>query len=177
MLDRKLAGNRVPRWFHEGFAQVKAVEWTMESLWELSRAAWTRTGIPLTDLRRYFPVTGGRAQLAYAQSQAAVRDLMQDKESWIHLLGLLEAGEPFGAALKRATGRGQADFENHFDSEILPGYRRISLLLTGTPLFGLMALIFLVGAWRRGRRRRLALETASEGPERVRLWIDRRRLR
>jgi hypothetical protein len=177
MLDRMLGGRTVPHWFHEGFAQQKAGEWDMEELWSLSRAAWTRTAIPLSELRQGFPYSGPRARLAYAQSQAAVQALSKDGASWAHLLALLEDGRPFSEALRLAAGYSESEFEALFDGKMMPGYRRLSLLASTAPLFGLMAVIFLVGSWRRYRRRRNALADSAEEGERPRLWIDRRHLR
>jgi len=175
MLDRRLEGNSVPRWFHEGFAQIHAGEWDMGRLWRLSRAAWTKSSIPLAQLRRSFPYSGPRARLAYAESQAAVQVLRKDAEAWRHLLELLSSGVPFDAAMRRSRGEDLRDFEAFFDGELMPGYRRWSLLFSTAPLFFLMMLLFLLAAWRRARRKRAA-QAAPELPEGEwysKGWIDR----
>ena len=154
MLDRRLALRALPRWFHEGFAQINAGEWDMERLWLLSRAAWTGSAIPLAEMQGSFPYSGARAQLAYAQSQAAVQLLMKDPAVWEHLLDLLESDISFDEALKASTGMDTEEFRVHFDEEHMPGYRRVSLLFGTGPLFFLMMLVFLLAAWRRIRRRR-----------------------
>lgn len=189
LLDRRLRGMQVPRWFHEGYAQVFAAEWEMGTLWRLSRAAWTGSAIPLGELARSFPYSGERAQLAYAESQAAVQELRKDREAWLHLLELLEEGTPFSAALVRSRGEDLEAFILRFDEELMPGYRLWSLLFSTTPLFFLMSLLFLVAAWRRRRLRRrqealLAARSAGRPPAEGELeqnewitrgWIDRRR--
>ncbi len=187
LLDRRVGERVVPRWFHEGYAQLRAGEWGMEVLWRLGRAAWTGSAIPLADLAHGFPASGPRAQLAYAESLAAVQQLARDGTSWAYLFELLEAGEPFSAALQRSRGETQADFGARFDGEIMPGFRRWGLLFGTAPLFFLMALIFLAAAWRRFRRGRggETEETAAGGPAGEleqnewlnRGWIDRFRRR
>jgi hypothetical protein len=175
LLDRQLQGNEVPHWFHEGFAQIHAGEWDMERLWLLARAAWTRSAIPLGDLRRGFPYGGERAQLAYAQSQAALQELHKDPESWSHLLELLRDQVPFGAALRRSFGLEMHAFEAEFDAKVMPGFRRWSLLFSTAPLFFLMMLIFLIAGWRRMRRQR-RVEDKEEVPQEewfAKGWIDR----
>ncbi len=180
LLDRRLRGRLVPRWFHEGYAQEFAAEWEMATLWRLARAAWTGSAIPLGDLERSFPRTGARAQLAYAESQAAVQDLKSDPEAWAHLMELLESDLPFPEALRRSRGEELAAFVLRFDEEIMPGYRRWSLLFSTAPLFFLMMLLFLGAAWRRRRARRRVEKLpgprgrpAAEGELEQNEWITR----
>ncbi len=188
LLDRRLRGGLVPRWFHEGYAQEFAAEWEMGTLWRLARAAWTGSAIPLGELERRFPGTGPRAQLAYAESQAAVQELRKDPEAWAHLLELLESDLPFAEALRRSRGEGLAAFTLRFDEEIMPGFRRWSLLFSTAPLFFLMMLLFLGAAWRRRRVRVRAARTGEHPTPRppaegeleqnewiTRGWIDRRK--
>lgn len=183
LLDRLLGERPVPRWFHEGYAQMRAAEWNMEVLWRLARAAWTRSAIPLGDLRRSFPSSGPRAQLAYAESQAAVQELAREPAAWGHLMELLEAGMPFADALERSRGESLQGFQARFDAEIMPGFRRWGLLFGTAPLFFVMMLLFLVAAWRRARRGRgggapAPLEGEFEQNEWLRRgWIDRVRRR
>lgn len=187
LLDRRLDGRPVPRWFHEGYAQEFAGEWAMGDLWTLARAAWTGSAIPLAELGRGFPHSGPRARLAYAESQAAVQALQRDPAAWAHLFDLLEDGVPFDDALRRSRGEGLAEFAVRFDGDIMPGYRKVGLLFGTAPLFFAMALLFLVAGWRRWRRQRLAkrgldpsgrplMEGELEQSAWItRGWIDRRR--
>ena len=187
LLDRRVGEGAVPRWFHEGYAQLRAGEWDMEALWRLGRAAWTGSAIPLRELEYGFPAGGARAQLAYAESQAAVQILARESASWGHFLDLLEGGVAFSESLKRSRGETLAEFSAHFDGEIMPGYRRWGLLFGTAPLFFLMALILMAAAWRRRRRGRRgeSEEGASAGSTGEleqnewlnRGWIDRFRRR
>jgi len=187
LLDRRVGERAVPRWFHEGYAQLRAGEWDMEALWRLGRAAWTGSAIPLRDLELGFPASGPRAQLAYAESQAAVQALAREGASWGQLFELLEAGVPFSEALQRSRGETLAAFSARFDAQIMPSFRRWGLLFGTAPLFFLMALIFMAAAWRRWRRGRGGEieEAAPAGPVGEleqnewlnRGWIDRFRRR
>ncbi len=187
LLDRRVGQGAVPRWFHEGYAQLRAGEWDMEALWRLGRAAWTGSAIPLRELEYGFPAGGARAQLAYAQAQAAVQVLARESASWGYLLELLEGGVPFSESLQRSRGESLAAFSARFDGDVMPGFRRWGLLFGTAPLFFLMALIFLAAAWRRlrGGRRGEPEEGAPAVPAGEleqnewlnRGWIDRFRRR
>ncbi|MBM4116366.1 hypothetical protein FJ251_01260 [bacterium] len=187
LLDRRTRGAALPRWFHEGYAQLRAGEWSMEALWRLGRAAWTGSAIPLAQLERAFPATGPRAELAYAQSLAAVQALARDGEGWAALFEALEAGVPFADALECSRGERPSAFYIRFDGEVMPGFRRWSLLFGTAPLFFGLALLFIVAAWRRRRQRGAGVAAAesAEAPQGEteqsewlnRGWIDRFRRR
>lgn len=172
VLDR-IAGREssLPRWLHEGFAQVRAAQWDMQRLWRLARAAWSRTGIPLADLRRQFPLAGPRAALAYDESQAAVRELLRRPEAWRGLMDGLRRGTNFQTAFRDSYGEDLFAFESRFDAEILPSFRRWGLLLSTPPLFFGMMLLGLAGGARRRWVRRKAENAAPLG-ERPQFWIE-----
>lgn len=187
LLDRRVQGAALPRWFHEGYAQLRAGEWSPDALWRLGRAAWTGSAIPLAALERGFPASGPRAELAYAESLAAVQALARDAGRWSQLFERLEAGLPFTDALLRSHGETVAGFSARFDADLMPSYRRWTLLFGSAPLFFGLALLFIVAAWR-GRRQRATALGGGEGIESPsgeaeqtewlnRGWIDRFRRR
>ena len=151
LIDRELQHPRLPRWFHEGWAQVFAVEWDVQKVGLLARTAILGRGIPLSDLRRSFPSSGPRATLAYAESQAALRYLMEDPSSWSDFLSSLKAGEDFFPSLQRYYDLRGRSFEAYFDQEILPAYRWGGTLL-GAGWVSLGLLLFLLAAARKSRR-------------------------
>lgn len=187
LLDRRARGGGLPRWFHEGYAQLRAGEWSPEHLWRLGRAAWTGSAIPLGELERGFPSGGPRAELAYAESLAAVQALARDGAGWARLLEALEAGRPFAEALRQSQGETPAAFYARFDGTLMPSFRRWTLLFGTAPLFFVLALLYVVAAWRRRRQRRVAalgqeseelpLGETEQGEWLNRGWIDRFRRR
>lgn len=187
LLDRRARGAGLPRWFHEGYAQLRAGEWSPEHLWRLGRAAWTGSAIPLGELERGFPTGGPRAELAYAESLAAVQVLARDGARWAFLFEALEAGQSFAEALQRSQGETPAAFCARFDGSVMPGFRRWTLLFGTAPLFFVLALLFVVAAWRRRRQRRAAalgldsedlpLGETEQSEWLNRGWIDRFRRR
>jgi len=187
LLDRRVPSAALPRWFHEGYAQLRAGEWSPDALWRLGRAAWTGSAIPLATLERDFPAGGARAELAYAESLAAVQALARDAGHWARLFENLEAGLPFADALEKSHGETAVGFCARFDEDLMPSFRRWTLLFGSAPLFFGLALLFVVAAWRRRRQR----GTAMRGGDGVELplgeaeqtewlnrgWIDRFRRR
>ena len=175
VLDRTLPRTRLPHWFHEGFAQVFAVEWEEHDLWLLGRVAWFGGKIPLGELRGRFPSGGSRANLAYAESEAAVLWLWRDQAAWQALFADLARGLPMDEALPLRYDLAGMGFEEYFDAEILPGYRSLGLLYGGGPLLSLGLVLFLLALVRR-RRRRVSAQ-ASGDLDYEAAWLDRLRLR
>jgi hypothetical protein len=177
VLDRALPRARLPRWFHEGFAQVFAAEWEERDQWLLGRVAWFGGGIPLAELRSRFPSGGSRANLAYAESQAAVLWLWKDQPAWQRLFADLARGVPMDEALPLGYDLSGLGFEEYFDDEILPGYRSLGLLYGGGPLLSLGLVLFLIGYLRRRRRRK----PSTMGPDGElsydAAWLEREKLK
>ncbi len=175
VLDRALPRARLPRWFHEGFAQVFAAEWEERDQWLLGRVAWLGNGIPLGELRGRFPSGGSRANLAYAESQAAVLWLWRDPAAWNLLFRDLARGVPIEQALPLRYDLGGMAFEEFFDAEILPGHRSLGLLYGGGPLLSLGLVLFLIAWLRRRRQRKPAL--AGDGELNYdAAWLEREKL-
>ena len=177
VLDRALPRARLPRWFHEGFAQVFAAEWEERDQWLLGRVAFFGGGLSLSELRSRFPSGGSRANLAYAESQAAVLWLWKDRPAWQRLFTDLARGVPMEQALPLHYDLGGLQFEEFFDEEILPGYRSLGLLYGGGPLLSLGLVLFLIGYLRRRKRRK----PSNMGPDGElsydAAWLEREKLK
>lgn len=80
-LDVRCRG-AVPRWVHEGVAQLLAGEWTDgPGDATLTIAAYTGGLIPLAELVQGFPLDVTRRQMAYAEAYSAVRFLVREDHS------------------------------------------------------------------------------------------------
>ncbi|MCP4545916.1 MAG: hypothetical protein GY835_05545 [bacterium] len=178
VLERLLRGQRVPHWFHEGFAQKQAAEWDIRAMGQLSLVGWLNRGIPLAEMERGFPAQGPRARLAYAEAQAAVLELAVDPERWNRLLHLLADGQSFDSALRSTIGMGLAAFCDDFDDRVMRRYRRLGFQYSGSVVLVVMIMLLIVGGLR-ARRRAVAVVGKNNGDNeqesfwRGRGWIDR----
>jgi len=177
VLDRALPRARLTRWFHEGFAQVFAAEWEEQDQFLLGRVAWLGGGIPLRELRGNFPSGGTRANLAYAESQAAVIWLWNRPKAWNLLLRDLARGVPMEVALPLRYDLEGMDFEAYFDAKILRGYRSVGFTYGAGPLFTVGVLLFLLAWWRRRRGRRPAGPEPDSELAYDAAWLERERLK
>lgn len=73
-LDARLPGP-IPRWFNEGYAEVAAGSWDVESGWTLRLAFLLGRAPPLDSLALAWPRSAGRARLAYLLSATMVDHL------------------------------------------------------------------------------------------------------
>lgn len=65
----------IPRWFNEGYAEVAAGSWDVESGWTLRLAFLLGRAPPLDSLELAWPRSAGRARLAYLLSATMVDHL------------------------------------------------------------------------------------------------------
>jgi hypothetical protein len=65
----------IPRWFNEGYAEVAAGSWDVESGWTLRLAFLLGKAPPLDSLEMEWPRSAGRARLAYLLSATMVDHL------------------------------------------------------------------------------------------------------
>ncbi len=74
VLRERLPGT-IPRWFTEGYAEVAAGSWDVESGWTLRLAFLLGRAPPLDSLALEWPASAGRARLAYLLSATMVEHL------------------------------------------------------------------------------------------------------
>ena len=152
----------MPLWLHEGLA----VHWSREISLRDRIAMFGRGPIELRDLTDAFPRDAGRARMAYLESAAAAR----------HLLGLgpiaplfdrLRAEAEFDVAFARVYGMSLRDFEQRVHAEVGRSTRYLGLWTSSAMLFGVLAIVFMVGGVQRMRRdrRRLREWEAAEADE------------
>jgi hypothetical protein len=117
----------------------------------------------LEELTDVFPAQPERARLAYLESWAAVRHLLR-RGPIEPLLARVAAGEEFDTAFEGVYGQTPEAFADALADEVERHWRFLPLLTSGTSLFGLMTVLFLLAAWRMRvkRRRRLAAWAEAE---------------
>jgi hypothetical protein len=104
LIERAAAGQRVPRWFHEGLALSAEREWGFEDRMR-STFALMRSVDPAA-LDRMFAGDASEQARAYAIAGAWVRDLMRRHGSGTpaHILRQMASGTSFPVAHAIATG-------------------------------------------------------------------------
>lgn len=153
-LDSVLAGHRVPRWFHEGFAMLVASEEVGERLKTALTAAATGSFFPIDDLADGFPVDGPAVQLAYAQSMLFVRWIQRvaGGDGIRRILGEVRTGMPFDLAFDHVVGGTVADAWKRFSRTLDPVRAWIFVLTGAGVIWSLILGLFLVAYWRKRRR-------------------------
>jgi len=167
-LIRQGAGEqaRVPRWFHEGAAQLVAREWRLGD----TVALILDGGAPdLRELDRGLEGAAGADAFYRASLLAATRlqdaygpDVLRDL-----VLALRVTGD-FPAAFTRVTGESYDDFAAGFADSVKLRYGWLFLVTRWPTLFVLASLVFLAGAVlkrRRDLRRMAAMADLAPPPD------------
>lgn len=161
----------MPLWLHEGLAVHYSHYRRVRDRFVL----WGRGPVHLRELEHAFPRHARRAQLAYLESHAAVKRLLEIGPI-APLLERLQRGEEFDAAFADVYRMTPRDFAELVHGEVARRWRYLSVLTSGATLFGALTMLFVVAAMAkqiRNRRRRrqweeeeAALELVSEPPAR-----------
>lgn len=158
----------IPLWFVEGIAIYLAKEWVPSRHETLLSRIFSNTILPLSSLTREFPAAQKDADLAYAQSQDALRWLVEVKGSetlWA-LVEQLHAGHPFSTAFEDTVGWDVATFDAHWRASLSERYQWMALF-SNTYLFwggiGGLALLGYLFCWQRRRKHLKKLAAQEEG--------------
>jgi hypothetical protein len=167
---------RVPLWFDEGYAAWAAGEWERLGGLELNLAV-VRGAVPsLTGLDGALRGSASSADAAYALATSAVTELARRNPTGTlaPLLGRLQTGEDFDAAVLATTGLTIGRFEQEWQRSLKRRYTLGNWLVAGGGWTVVaVAVIWLVHRRRRADRgRRAALDIGwdvdpetEEGPE------------
>jgi hypothetical protein len=163
-------GDRVPRWFDEGYAGLAAREWKREDALSANVALALRGTPTLDQLEQSFEGGSMEAQSAYALSYRAVTDLAQlDPERGLTLFFDYWAnGATLDGAVRRAFGVTLAGFEKDFQGRTRRRYGGLALfadLSLVVFVLTLLVLPFYVARRARDRRRLRAMAAADAAAE------------
>ncbi len=160
------AGNeRIPRWFHEGCAELFSGEWGFRNelylTWKITRGG----AMTFSDIQNVFSTSPLDAGLAYDQSLAAIRYLVKRNNRVVltRILDGLRERKTFDQSFLDATGY----LPNQFEEEYLRymreryGPRRLIVLVPGTWTI-IMALFLTVYLIKRRRSQRKLREWERE---------------
>lgn len=156
-LYRAVNGRSLPLWFAEGLATEQAGEHRLARVRALWEAAVAGTVLPLELVSRAFPDRPHEVNLAYAQSADLVRHLLQssaDRDRLPRLLGQIAEGKSFDRAVLSAYHIDLDYLEREWRQGLSERFRVLPLVLTGTALWGGIALLAIVAFVRRRRQQR-----------------------
>ena len=154
-LYRAVRGHALPLWFVEGLATTQAGEHRLARVRTLWEAAVAGEVLPLELVSSSFPSRPQAVNLAYAQSADLVRHLLQssaDRSRLSQLLGHVADGMAFEAAVLSAYRIDLDYLEREWHQGLSERFRVLPLVLTGTALWGGIAILVVVAFLRRRRQ-------------------------
>jgi hypothetical protein len=151
------AVREIPLWFVEGIAIYFAEEWVPSRHETLLKHIFSKSILPLQELERSFPRSQTGADLAYAESQDALRWLVETKgrDVLFALISELHAGSNFNTAFETVVGWDLATYDTRWRESLMERYRWVSLFSNSYILwggFGGLALLGYLVCWNRRRR-------------------------
>jgi hypothetical protein len=154
LIGQRFHGDPVPRWLHEGLAQVVAREYSGETTRALARGTLGTGLLSLDELVRGFPEDPDRARLAYAQSADLVAFIRNryGQDALRTLVRRLAAGRPVRAAFREATGEGLDEVDEAWRGRLRQSQLWVPALVDDA-FWWLAGGLLLVGGWLRLRRR------------------------
>ncbi len=179
LVEQSFHGAPVPRWLHEGLAQVVAQEYSQQTTEALARGMLGDNLMSLDELVQGFPRDPLRAQLAYAQSADLVAFIRNEygHPALQDLLREMSGGTPVRAAFRHATGESLEEVDTAWRSRLQKSQLWFPAIVSDSFFFALGSLV-LVGGWlrvrRRNRERRAWMEREEELQRQLELmWSER----
>lgn len=156
----------VPRWFHEGYAQLAAGSWGADEAWTLRLGILFGRVPALESLRLEFAGRRAGATHAYLLAYTAVEYLYRlgGREGFARLLAAWRETGDLDAALRRTYGITLAQFERLWRKDVGRRFGWLLVAAQATVYWTALTILLLgLGYWkkRRVRRRLQALEAAS----------------
>lgn len=153
-LHRAVAGHALPLWFVEGLAVHQAGEQNLQRVQTLWEAAAVDEVLPLSALSRNFPSRPHEVNRAYAQSADLVEHLLRnnsDRERLPELLRHVASGMSFEESILTAYHIDLAYLDREWRQALGERFRVLPLVLTGTALWGGIAVLAVLAFVRRRR--------------------------
>ena len=141
------AVEEIPLWFVEGIAIYFADEWVPSRHETLLKHIFSKSILPLQALTRSFPRSQAGADLAYAESQDALRWLVEVKgrDALFALIAKLHEGNTFETAFETVVGWDLATFDALWHKSLSERYRWASLFSNSYFLWGGLGGLALLG--------------------------------
>jgi len=157
-------GDKIPRWFDEGFATYQSDEWSFGRIKTLSFIGLSNSYIPFGNLTYDFPYDENKAAKAYAQSFSFVSYLYEKygNDSVKAIIKEVRGGKSFPRAVRYILGKDLKDLESRWRRKARTYYTWIPLITSGTTLWFIAALVVAYGFIKRRRRYKEAIERWEE---------------
>ena len=148
----------MPLWFVEGIAMHFSKEWVPGRHETLLKNVFSKSVLPLHELTSKFPVLQNGADLAYAQSQDALRWFVEVNgiEPLWAIIDRLHEGTNLNTAFQAVLGYDLMTFDMLWRESLSKRYHWASLLSSSYVFWGGLAVLFLFGYlinWNRRRKR------------------------
>jgi hypothetical protein len=168
LLHHHLPDAEIPRWFQEGFAEIAAGSWDVDSAWQLRWAFLTGAAPRLDSLALRWPRGADDARMAYLISATAVEHMRRrtGDEGFALLLRTWRREGSLEAAVRRTWGMTMGQLEDEW--RVAVG-RRYGWLLTvaNVTVVWFAATLLVLLAWIPRRRRNRAKLAAMDAEERM----------
>ncbi len=137
---------KVPRWVNEGLATYLSGEETFRAKILLSRAMFTKSLIKLNDVQEVLTFDGNKANLAYAESRAAIAFLKETEGGEVLKLIFenINLNNSFGAAFIEVTGIDLLDFEIDLRRNLKDNYRYYYLAAVNDYIWFLIPVLLIL---------------------------------
>ena len=159
-LGQVIGDTRIPTWFHEGMAMHLAGQFRLNDRATISWASITGKLLPLSSLDMGFPYHAPQARLAYLQSLTTIEFIMDNWEErgLSKLLQTIKQTGNFDSAMTLAWGINRKRFEDGWKSYINKKYNWGMIISNPFFLWIGISLLFLIGYWRKNRRKKKTLK-------------------
>ena len=163
------AVKEIPLWFVEGIAIYLSEEWVPSRHETLLKHIFSKSILPLQELAEGFPTSQGGADLAYAQSQDALRWLVELKgrEAIFAIIAELQAGSNFETAFETVIGWNLATYDMLWLESLSERYRWASLFSNDYFFWGGLGGLALLGYLVCRNRRQRHLNKLAQQEETV----------
>jgi hypothetical protein len=165
LLYRAAGQKPLPLWFIEGLAVHQAGEQRLSRVQTLWEAAVVDDILTTAELSQRFPTRPRQVNLAYAESADLVEYLLRSEANRTYLVSLLrevKQGRSFEQALLSAYGVDLPYLEHEWRRSLGERYRVLPMVLTGTALWGGIAVLVVIAFIRRRRDQRHKLSRWAE---------------